>query len=130
GGPWQWRVSCLHGSVAVGRLHPVSPQKLRLLAVRQDNCAAQALVEARDVDRCTIANVDRRARQDPGGRRRPRLGIPYQGHITGRDHLDSESLALPPAAALERLQLGVLKAPPATTPHGPARAPHIGRANL
>src|SRR3989454_1403275 len=126
GGPWQWRVSCLNGSVTVGRLHPVSPQKLRLLPVRQDNCAAQALVEARDVDRCTIANVDRRARQDPGGRRRPRLGIPYQGHITGRDHLDSESLELPPAAELERLQLWILKAPPAEALQGPARGLQMG----
>src|SRR5213594_3427883 len=127
GGPWQWRVSCLHGSVAVGRLHPVSPQKLRLLPVRQDDCAAQALVETLDFDRCTVANVNRRARQDPGGRSRPRLGIPYQRHITWSNHLDSEFLELPPAAELERLQLWILKAPPTEALEGPARGFQMGR---
>src|SRR5205809_6107407 len=127
GGPWQWRVSCLHWSVAVGRLHPVSPQKLRLLPVRQDNCAAQALVEALDFDGCTIADVDRRARQDTGGRGRPRLGIPDQRHITRRDHLDGEFLERPPAAELERLQLWILKAPPAKALEGPARGLPMAR---
>src|SRR5436309_10892417 len=127
GGPWQWRVSCLHGSVTVGRLHPVSPQKLRLLPVRQDDCAAQALVETLDFDRCTVANVNRRARQDPGGRRRPCLGIPNQRHITWRDHLDSEFLERPPPAELERLQLWILKAPPAEALKGPTRGLQMSR---
>src|SRR5439155_3158224 len=53
--------------------------------------------------------------------------IPDQRHITRRDHLDGEFLERPPAAELERLQLWILKAPPAKALEGPARGLQMGR---